>query len=311
MCLLAAMNRQRVTSMMKLLLLVLVFTVTYAFADSAPGDVTRRVVGVPAIDGVVRIDQGRALAGGVTPGDAPGFPVTISQPGSYRLTGNLIVPDLNTTAIQITADSVTVDLNGFNIIGPAVCRRTPATTCPPSGTGTGIEAAPEGSAGQPPTGPRGIRVLNGSVRGMGLFGILLRADDSVVERATASGNAGAGIVAGSVFQSASTGNGSFGIIANIVRDSMSSQNAGDGIILGVIGPSGGVAAGNVSSQNGGFGIALQLGTATGNTIFLNSSTGISALCPSAIVGNTIVTNGPAAIQTDGDGCTSANNAARP
>src|SRR5882762_4507455 len=74
-----------------------------------------------ADDGVVLIDQNRALAGNVTPGDAPGFPVTISQPGSYRLSGNLTVPDINTTAIQITADFVTLDLNGFSIVGQNVC----------------------------------------------------------------------------------------------------------------------------------------------------------------------------------------------
>ena len=44
-----------------------------------------------AVDGIVLIDQNRALAGNVTPGDAPGFPVTLSQPGSYRLSGNLRV----------------------------------------------------------------------------------------------------------------------------------------------------------------------------------------------------------------------------
>src|ERR1700704_150875 len=74
-----------------------------------------------AVDGVVLIDQNRALAGNVTPGDAPGFPVTISQPGSYRLSGNLTVPDINTTAIEITAENVTLDLNGFSIVGPFVC----------------------------------------------------------------------------------------------------------------------------------------------------------------------------------------------
>src|SRR6185436_8638324 len=42
-----------------------------------------------AVDGTILIDQNRALAGNVTPGDAPGFPVTISQPGSYKLSGNL------------------------------------------------------------------------------------------------------------------------------------------------------------------------------------------------------------------------------
>src|SRR5436190_10630805 len=90
-----------------------------------------------AVDGIVLIDQNRALAGGVTPGDAPGFPVTISLAGSYRLSGNLTVPDANTTAINITADNVTIDLNGFSIIGPVVCTPigTPVTSCSPSGSG--------------------------------------------------------------------------------------------------------------------------------------------------------------------------------
>ena len=54
-----------------------------------------------AIDGVILIDQNKALAGNVTPGDAPGFPVTITLPGSYRLSSNLIVPNADTTAILI------------------------------------------------------------------------------------------------------------------------------------------------------------------------------------------------------------------
>jgi hypothetical protein len=59
-----------------------------------------------AADGVVLIDQNRALAGGVTPGDAPGFPVTISQHGSYRLSGNLTVSDTNTNVVDIVTDNV-------------------------------------------------------------------------------------------------------------------------------------------------------------------------------------------------------------
>ena len=35
-----------------------------------------------AVDGVALINQNAALAGNVTPGDAPGFPVTISVSGS-------------------------------------------------------------------------------------------------------------------------------------------------------------------------------------------------------------------------------------
>jgi hypothetical protein len=67
-----------------------------------------------AVDGVVLIDQARAMAGNVTPGDAPGFPVTITLTGSYKLSGNLTVPDGNTTAIDIRSSFVTIDLNGFS-----------------------------------------------------------------------------------------------------------------------------------------------------------------------------------------------------
>lgn len=255
-------------------------------------------------DDVVYIDQNRAADGGLTPGDLAGFPVTISQSGSYRLTGNLTVPDLNTTAIQITADFVTLDLNGFSIVGPAVCTTGTATTCPTPGTGIGVHAGDV-----PAHAPRGIRIRNGAVRGMGLMGILLNGSGSFVERVTVDSNAGGGMsVAGTVIESAATQNGSFGIIATTIRDSTALQNVGDGIILAA---NAGVATGNVSSFNGGHGIALQLGTATTNTFFLNQQGGISALCPSSIVGNTVVTNGPAGIETSGEGCALANNGTRP
>ena len=44
----------------------------------------------PALAQVV-ITQAKALAGNVTPGDAAGFPVTLSQPGAYILGSNLTV----------------------------------------------------------------------------------------------------------------------------------------------------------------------------------------------------------------------------
>jgi len=77
-----------------------------------------------AVDGVVLIDQNRALAGNVTAGDAPGFPVTISQPGSYEISGNLTVPN-GVHGIEITASNVALNLNGFTIAGP------PGITLPP------------------------------------------------------------------------------------------------------------------------------------------------------------------------------------
>ena len=75
------------------------------------------VPAVYGVDGVVLIDQNRALAGNVTPGDAPGFPVTISLPGSYKLSGNLTVPS-TVRGIDITVPNVSIDLNGFSITTP-------------------------------------------------------------------------------------------------------------------------------------------------------------------------------------------------
>lgn len=68
-----------------------------------------------AVDGVTLIDQNRALAGNVTPGDTPGFPVTINRSGSFRLSGNLTVP-ADTHGIVMGASGVTLDLNGFAIV---------------------------------------------------------------------------------------------------------------------------------------------------------------------------------------------------
>ena len=60
-----------------------------------------------AVDGVVLINQSTVTAAG-------GFPYTITQPGSYKLSGNL-TPPLNVTAIQISTGNVSLDLNGFTI----------------------------------------------------------------------------------------------------------------------------------------------------------------------------------------------------
>ena len=69
-----------------------------------------------AADGEILITQAKALAGNVTPGDTPGYPVTLSKTGSYKLGSNLF-PTANTDGIDITAAFVTVNLNGFALNG--------------------------------------------------------------------------------------------------------------------------------------------------------------------------------------------------
>lgn len=113
----------------------------------------------------VTIDQAKALAGGVTPGDAAGFPVTISQPGSYKLTGNLTVPQ-GVKGIVISVANVTLDLNGFTINGPSTCTRdnnSRTVTCSywVGGVSVGIDASLA----------TGTVVRNGTIRGFGSTGV--------------------------------------------------------------------------------------------------------------------------------------------
>jgi len=258
------------------------------------------IAAIPALanDGATLIDQNSATAGNITPGDDPGFPITITLPGIYRLTGNLRVPDVDTSAIVIASPMVVIDLNGFSINGPVLCPTTPVT-CLGSGKGVGIQA----------TDPvvRGTRVMNGSIRGMGSQGIQLNGTGSSVEKVLVLENGAGGMsVEGSVTASTAVRNGMFGIIGTLIRDSYATENVGDGIILN----SGGTAASNVSSYNGGFGFYIQFGTAIGNTAMLNTGTGLSALCPAAVTGNTIVASNGLGIQTDNAGCAVLNNAVR-
>lgn len=101
--------------------------------------------------GVVEINHACALAqNGCGPGDGPGYPVQITQPGSYRLTSNLQVP-ANVDGVQL-ADFASLDLNGFEIVGPVSC----PFGCPSPSAGNGI------------FGNSQITVTNGRVRGFGL-----------------------------------------------------------------------------------------------------------------------------------------------
>ncbi len=255
-----------------------------------------------ASDTVVLIDQASAAAGNITSGDAPGFPVTLSEPGSYRLASNLVVTDPNLLVIDITTDNVTLDLNGYSIVGPARCKNrvNAPPICPPPGTGTGIQASSNGAGG-----PRSVKVLNGSVRNMGLHGVQLAGTDSLAQKVASDGNLGSGfIVNGSVLESSATGNGSDGIRALIVRDSMAVQNGDHGLLIDF----GGVATGNVVSLNAGRGIFARNGTVIGNTVTRSGNIGVLATCASSIVNNTSLGNVGAPLVTNGDGCVVVNNA---
>lgn len=251
-----------------------------------------------ADSGVVLIDEKAAANGKITTGDTPGFPVTISESGSYRLDSNLIVPDAATTAIEITADNVTLDLGGFSIIGPNTCTPNPVQCTYSGGSGIGIKAV--AAVG---VSPENVRVQNGTVRGMGGHGIRLIGNGTVVERVQALSNGGPGIVVGegSVIDSIVRSNGAgAALVGTIVRNCIATNN-----VFGIFVRPGGVAIGNVAAYNSVGGISVNQATAANNTAYNNGDYGFDGVCPGVLVGNTAVGNGTN-IRTNGQ-CTLANN----
>jgi hypothetical protein len=182
------------------------------------------------------------MAGGVTPGDAPGFPVTISQPGSYVLSGILTVPDGDTDAVVINASHVTLDLNGFAILGPTDC--SGGSPCLGRGFGSGIVVF---------TVQFNITIRNGTIQGMGLHGIHLNGDSHLVEYVHVRSNGSNGIDIG-----ASADQGS-----SIVQHNTAERNGSYGIYL-----ERGSVNNNVVDVNF-FGIALIVGSASQNVITRN------------------------------------------
>lgn len=220
---------------------------------------------VQAVDGVIEINQASVKVAG-------GFPFVISQSGSYRLTSNLDVtvagmqkggtaPE-NTTAIQVTADDVTIDLNGFTIKGPTVCSGTPVTSCSPSGTGKGIDGG----------ALIGLAVINGTVRGMGNTAIS-SLGASLVEKVSAESNGADGIAgANMVVNCNATSNGGTGIRGNTLINCTAFFNGDKGIAAYTVSGSS-----VISNRAGG----IDAITAANCTATSNGYTGIAANTVSA------------------------------
>jgi hypothetical protein len=146
------------------------------------------IVGTGLAEAQTAINQSSALAGGVTSGDGPGFPVTINAPCRYVLTSNLTVGP-NVSGVRINADGVTLDLNGFTIIGP--------------GPGSGHGVTSTGCC-------LNITVRNGYITGFGSgSGVMLAGAGHRVESIRAFGNGASGISIGdscTVIDSTANGN---------------------------------------------------------------------------------------------------------
>ncbi|MCA9504960.1 MAG: hypothetical protein KC616_17860 [Myxococcales bacterium] len=178
-------------------------------------------VAAHAVDGVLEIGQTCAVSTGCGPGDLPGFPVSITRSGSYRLVADLELPTLDTTAILVSANHVTIDLNGFSIRPREDC--TP--DCGAPGLGTGI-LAPQ---------IENLAVRNGTLFGLGQDG-LRTGDYAQIADVRIFGVGGTGIVTGSHSEIRNTtvaSTGVYGIQAEhdvAILDSLVRAAATDGVV---------------------------------------------------------------------------------
>ncbi len=221
-----------------------------------------------AVDGVIEINQARALAGGVTAGDAAGFPVTISQSGSYVLTGDLAVSSAGVDGIKVETTDVAIDLNGFSISGPVTCTGSgstlecSSTAFGPSGINARISLETQHDR---------ITVRNGAVRGFSDTGVWV-GSDSRIEQVTVEENGRRGINCGdcvinrNVISRNVEGFSGDGVVTNNIANG----NKGDGF-------SGrGVFQGNSADGNGRHGLAV-CGSVIENFASNNGSSGIECL----------------------------------
>jgi parallel beta-helix repeat protein len=225
-----------------------------------------------------------------------GFPIVISQPGSYYL-GESIAGEAGADGIHITVDNITLDLNGFALIGAAGQTSFNGVTVP----------APAGQL-------YNISIYNGTIRGWGGDGICAAlpcgfASNSQFRDLRLDQNAGAGIrvsLDSTVSECVSTFNGAAGISVDsgVVTGSTSSYNGGAGIVAtfgGAITSS--LAAGNtLAGIDAGFDSIVTNCSAVGN-----GGDGIFVGFRNVVLANDATSNGGAGVHVGPGTPSNANN----
>ena len=228
-------------------------------------------------------------------------PYTISQAGSYYLTGNVDVT--GGTAIVITADNVALDLNGFTIssssgsaVGDAINIDGRKNLAISNGGIRGGSTAGTGFAGGinwNSIQPSNVRVSSVTVAGVSSYPIDLGGDgSSVVQGCSVSGSANFGIQAGTVSNSTALRCGSTPIVATTISNSVGSL-ASNGTLT-VFDTS--ASASSISS--------IQTGVTTANTNISSANTGISTANTNINTANTSINTANTSINAANTGITS-------
>src|SRR5262245_29676419 len=163
------------------------------------------------------------------------LPFTVAQPGSYYLTGSL-TGVAGQSGITITASEVTLDLNGFALVGVG-------------GSLDGVNAETAGTAN--------VAIRNGVIRGWGGLGISAFNSSRVkVEDIRVDSNGGEGLRIGGrgiVRDTIASGNGSWGIDpgpGSVIDGCIAGNN-----VVGIVSGTGSVVANSTASnKNNGFAI---------------------------------------------------------
>jgi hypothetical protein len=258
-----------------------------------------------AIDGIIEINQAAALAGGVTSGDTPGFPVLLSEPGSYVMTSNLTLPDTNTDGIELVAatGSIQIDMNGFLILGSGTCTPfCPVTSCT-GGTGRGVYSD---------TAILGVGLRNGGIQGMGAAGVDVIGGVSL-DAVFLANNGGDGVRIASgagrfenVIPSRNGGDGIHGepTLPLRAREVTTSCNLGDGIEAG---PASTIVD-STAITDGGRGFVVGFGSLVRDSVSTSHLTGFGLECSAtAGIGGNIFTSNNGAGANFSSGCTAIDS----
>jgi hypothetical protein len=258
-----------------------------------------------AIDGQVLINQSTVEATG-------GFPYKITESGSYKLSGNLVVGPGLADGIDISANNVVLDLNGFTITGSPFMNS--------SYTESGINGTSEN-----------ITIENGSVSGF-TIDVNLAGAGGLVEEVHASNfvNEGFGVNAGivrrctiiasiSVSTSGATANAGTGInvTGSVVEDNLvtmqATSNNGDTKGVGVYAKSGSTVIHNVVTMVESGPTYSMIGIECDKTIVLGNAVAVGAYAV-ALLPDTDVLYGSNSLYSDefpvyaiGSGNTSQSN----
>ncbi len=188
--------------------------------------------------------QAQTLIGGGKGGTS--FPITLTQSGSYKLAGNLVVPPGVDGIVVASGLSVSIDMNGFEISGPVLCSKT---GCNAATYQAGIRV-----------GASSARIVRGTVRGFGGAGVGRTSGElsrvSLEDMVLAGNLIGVNAITLNGTRIEVRDNAFHGIDANraVLVDSIALKNGGTGVKVG-----GGTLRSVISLENGQYGFDLDFG----------------------------------------------------